>query len=137
MAEQDAEVEALAQIVRRQKEMGLAISDEVDRQLDMLDRLNEDVDVVGRKLGVAKDRVRRLGGSASTRESTAIAAAQEKAERRQTGGGGVVDAVLVMIVKVVLAGVRGIVVLEWVLSKVSEALVWLVELGMLLVQPPQ
>lgn len=60
MSEQDAEVEALAQIVRRQKEMGLAINDEVNRHIDMLDRLNEDVDVVGRKLGVAKDRVKRL-----------------------------------------------------------------------------
>lgn len=60
MSEQDAEVEALAQIVRRQKEMGLAINDEVNRHIDMLDRLNEDVDVVGRKLRVAKDRVKRL-----------------------------------------------------------------------------
>ncbi|KAK4114395.1 Phox-like protein [Canariomyces notabilis] len=60
MQEQDAEVEALARIVRRQKEMGLAINDEVNRQIDMLDKLNEDVDVVGRKLGVAKDRVKRL-----------------------------------------------------------------------------
>ncbi|KAK0737136.1 Phox homologous domain-containing protein [Apiosordaria backusii] len=60
MSEQDQEVEALAKIIRRQKEMGLAINDEVNRHIDMLNRLNDDVDVVGRKLGVAKDRVKRL-----------------------------------------------------------------------------
>lgn len=47
------------------------------------------------------------------------------------------DAVLLVIVKVVLAGVQGFVVVEWILKKVSEALVWVVELGMLLIQPPQ
>ena len=60
MADQDAEVETLAQIVRRQKEMGLAINEEVNRHIDMLDRVNEDVDVVGRKLGVGKERLKRL-----------------------------------------------------------------------------
>ena len=60
MADQDQEVEALMKIVRRQKEMGLAINDEVNRHIEMLDRLNDDVDVVGRKLGVAKDRVKKL-----------------------------------------------------------------------------
>lgn len=60
MAEQDAEVEALARIVRRQKEMGLAIHDEVTRQVEMLDQLAGDVDVVDRKLRVARDRERRL-----------------------------------------------------------------------------
>ncbi|KXX76882.1 Vacuolar morphogenesis protein 7 [Madurella mycetomatis] len=60
MKEQDEEVAALAKILRRQKEMGLAIHEEVNRQIDMLDRVNDDVDVVDRKLGVAKDRVKRL-----------------------------------------------------------------------------
>ncbi|KAK0710859.1 hypothetical protein B0H67DRAFT_266151 [Lasiosphaeris hirsuta] len=61
MREQDQDVEALAKIVRRQKEMGLAIHDEVNRHIDMLNRTNEDADVLGRKLNVAKDRARRLG----------------------------------------------------------------------------
>ncbi|KAK0630854.1 hypothetical protein B0T17DRAFT_507289 [Bombardia bombarda] len=60
MREQDADVEALARIVRRQKEMGLAINDEVNRHVDMLDRMNEDADVLGRKMAVAKERVKRL-----------------------------------------------------------------------------
>ncbi|KAK0718425.1 hypothetical protein B0T26DRAFT_645764 [Lasiosphaeria miniovina] len=60
MREQDQDVEVLAGLVRRQREMGLAIYDEVNRHIDMLDRTNEDADVLGRKLGVAKDRVKRL-----------------------------------------------------------------------------
>jgi regulator of vacuolar morphogenesis len=40
--------------------MGLAINEEVNRHIDMLDRVNEDVDVVGRKLGVGKERLKRL-----------------------------------------------------------------------------
>ncbi|KAK3942344.1 Phox homologous domain-containing protein, partial [Diplogelasinospora grovesii] len=60
MKEQDQDIEALAKIIRRQKEMGLQINDEVTRQTEMLDRMNEDADVLGRKLGVAKDRVKRL-----------------------------------------------------------------------------
>lgn len=68
-----------------------------------------------------------------------VAQQQEKTPGQQqgTGGGGVLDAVLLVIVKVVLAGVQGFVVVEWILKKVSEALVWVVELGMLLIQPPQ
>lgn len=61
MRDQDMEVEALARIVRRQKEMGLAINDEVERQTNMLDNLNTNVDVVDKKLRVAKGRVKRLG----------------------------------------------------------------------------
>lgn len=61
MAEQDQDVEELTKIVRRQKEMGLAIQDEVDRQNDYLDELNTNVDRVGGKLDVAKKKVRKLG----------------------------------------------------------------------------
>jgi regulator of vacuolar morphogenesis len=61
MKDQDQDVEALAKIIRRQKEMGLAIKDEVDRQIEYMDRMNEDVDRLDSKLGVAKERTRRLG----------------------------------------------------------------------------
>ncbi|KAK0622823.1 Phox homologous domain-containing protein [Immersiella caudata] len=61
MKEQDQDVEALTKIVRRQREMGLAIYNEVQAQIDMLDRLDQDTDVVTKKLDVAKDRARRLG----------------------------------------------------------------------------
>lgn len=61
MAEQDQDVEQLAQIVRRQKEMGLAIQTEVALQNDMLDDFDHNVDRVGSKVNVAKNRVRKLG----------------------------------------------------------------------------
>ncbi|KAK4448637.1 Phox homologous domain-containing protein [Podospora aff. communis PSN243] len=61
MKEQDQDVEALTKIVRRQKEMGMAIYNEVTSQIDMLERLDQDTDVVTKKLDVAKDRARRLG----------------------------------------------------------------------------
>lgn len=62
MEEQDQDVNALAHIVRRQKEMGLAIKDEVDRQIEYMDRMDQDVDRLGAKVGVAKERTKRLGG---------------------------------------------------------------------------
>ncbi|KAK1765622.1 putative snare complex subunit protein [Phialemonium atrogriseum] len=61
MSEQDQDVEALASVVRRQKEMGLAIHDEVSRQIESLDRLDSDTDRLAGKVGVAKNRVRKLG----------------------------------------------------------------------------
>lgn len=60
LKEQESDVEALAKIVRRQKEMGLAIDDEVRRHIDYLDRLDQDVDVLGKKMDVANARVKRL-----------------------------------------------------------------------------
>lgn len=56
MREQDEDVEALARVIRRQREMGLAIYDEVERQVDMLGRMEGDVDGLGRKVQVAKKR---------------------------------------------------------------------------------
>ncbi len=73
-------------------------------------------------------------GSAGSLES-AVSTVQEKTEGQQPGG-GILDAVLLLIVRFVLAGVQGAVMLEWLLGKLSEALVWVVELGILLVQPP-
>lgn len=61
MEEQDQDVEELAKIIRRQKEMGLQINEEVERQLDMLGGLSTDVDRVATKVEVAKKRVRKLG----------------------------------------------------------------------------
>lgn len=61
MADQDQEVEMLAKIVQRQRELGLAIKQEVDSQQPLLDQLADDVDRVKGKVKVAKDRVNRLG----------------------------------------------------------------------------
>ncbi|KAF3348000.1 Putative sterigmatocystin biosynthesis [Verticillium dahliae VDG2] len=60
MGEQDQQVEALGAIIRRQKEMGLQINEEIEATTDMLDRMNEDVDRVGGKVRVAKNRIKKL-----------------------------------------------------------------------------
>ncbi|PVH85067.1 SNARE complex subunit [Cadophora sp. DSE1049] len=60
MQDQDLDVEELAKIVRRQKEMGLAIHGELELQNEMLKRVDEDVDRVGRKIEVAKKRVGKI-----------------------------------------------------------------------------
>ncbi|OLN83368.1 Vacuolar morphogenesis protein 7-like protein [Colletotrichum chlorophyti] len=60
MSEQDEQVNVLASIVRRQKEMGLQINDEVQAQTAMLGRLDEDVDRVGGKINVAKNRIKKM-----------------------------------------------------------------------------
>ncbi|EFX00177.1 snare complex subunit [Grosmannia clavigera kw1407] len=61
MAEQDQDVEALARIVQRQRQLGLAIKQEVDTQIGMLTQLDEDTERVSNKVRVAKERTRRLG----------------------------------------------------------------------------
>jgi regulator of vacuolar morphogenesis len=60
MADQDLDVEELAKIVRRQKEMGQAIHGELEEQNEMLKRLDEDVDRVQGKIVVAKKRVGKI-----------------------------------------------------------------------------
>ncbi|TEA14196.1 Vacuolar morphogenesis protein 7-like protein [Colletotrichum sidae] len=57
MSEQDDQVNALAAIVRRQKEMGLQINDEVEAQVEMLKRLDGDTDRVNAKIKVANKRI--------------------------------------------------------------------------------
>ncbi|CCU80374.1 unnamed protein product [Blumeria hordei] len=54
MQEQDNGVEQLAKIVRRQKEMGLAMHNELEAQNEMLKRVDGDIDRVEKKIGVAK-----------------------------------------------------------------------------------
>ncbi|KAK4209706.1 hypothetical protein QBC37DRAFT_294002 [Rhypophila decipiens] len=212
--EQESDVEALARIVRRQKEMGLAIDDEVRRHIDLLNGLDQDVDVLGKKMVVANTRdgeeeeeevqhdgASSAGGSVSVSRSVSpsdsgyeeeeveLESEEEKGskiedvgvdantkeevmvpetetdlledgdELRGMGGGrtvgegvggvvvvrdngdaangGITDAVLLLIVRCVLTGMHGFVVLKWILGKVSEGLAWVVELGMLLLgQPP-
>lgn len=61
MAEQDQDVDELAKIIRRQKEMGLAIHQEVEEQNHMLDAMDENVTRVNAKVNVAKNKIRKLG----------------------------------------------------------------------------
>ncbi|KIH90515.1 regulator of vacuolar morphogenesis [Sporothrix brasiliensis 5110] len=60
VADQDEEVNVLAKIVQRQRELGLAIKEEVDLQAPMLQQLSDDTDRVQGKMKVAKDRIKRL-----------------------------------------------------------------------------
>lgn len=60
LADQDLNLDQLTTIIRRQKEMGLQIKDEVDAQTEMLAQLDEDVDRVHKKLDVANNRIKKL-----------------------------------------------------------------------------
>lgn len=60
MDEQDDSVTQLTAVVRRQREIGVAIRDEVERQGEMLDMLSDDADRVGAKIRVAKGRAKNL-----------------------------------------------------------------------------
>ncbi|KAJ2966346.1 hypothetical protein NQ176_g10194 [Zarea fungicola] len=56
----DLQIDQLAAIIRRQKEMGLQINEEVERQTQMLDMIDEDEGRVRGKLGVANKRIRKM-----------------------------------------------------------------------------
>ncbi|KAI0400826.1 Phox homologous domain-containing protein [Xylaria palmicola] len=60
MHEQDQDVEALGKIIRRQREMAEAIHREVDEHREMLDYTNARADALAGKLGVAKNRVKKI-----------------------------------------------------------------------------
>ncbi|KAK5047639.1 hypothetical protein LTR84_006304 [Exophiala bonariae] len=60
MAEQDLDVEELRKIVHRQKELGIAINQELEVQNDMLRMVDEDVDRVQGKINIAKRRIGKI-----------------------------------------------------------------------------
>ncbi|KAI9645794.1 hypothetical protein NHQ30_005227 [Ciborinia camelliae] len=60
MQNQDLDVEELGKIVRRQREMGLAIHGELELQNEMLKRVDEDTDRVKGKINIAKKRIGKL-----------------------------------------------------------------------------
>ena len=60
MEDQDLDVDELTKIVRRQKEMGLAIHGELEMQNAMLARVDEDAGRLKAKLDVAKKRVGKI-----------------------------------------------------------------------------
>ncbi|MCH0629916.1 hypothetical protein JNB11_08100 [Kocuria palustris] len=57
---QDQEVEQLRQIVARQRQLGVAIGNEVDEQNEMLDQFGEDIDNVTVKLDKARLRAKKI-----------------------------------------------------------------------------
>ncbi len=60
MEEQDLDVEALRKIVARQKELGIAINEEINEQNALLKMTDEDVDRLESKIGVAKKRIGKI-----------------------------------------------------------------------------
>ncbi|KAI9707920.1 MAG: hypothetical protein M1820_004339 [Bogoriella megaspora] len=60
MQEQDEDVVDLTKVVRRMKEMGIQINDELEVQKAMLDMVDEDVERVDGKIRIAKKRVDKI-----------------------------------------------------------------------------
>jgi len=60
MADQDQGVEELRKIVQRQKELGIAIHQELEVQNEMLRMVDEDADRVQNKVGIAKKRIGKI-----------------------------------------------------------------------------
>ncbi len=61
MEQQDAQLAQLSTILQRQKQLGLAINQEIREQIEDLDALTTEVDNVGGKLTSAKRQLNRLG----------------------------------------------------------------------------
>ncbi|KAI1770485.1 Phox-like protein [Hypoxylon cercidicola] len=60
MKEQDEDVDELAKIIRRQREMAEAIHREVEEQTEMLDHVNNQTDILTGKVNVAKNRTKKI-----------------------------------------------------------------------------
>ncbi|KAJ4010563.1 hypothetical protein NW752_005238 [Fusarium irregulare] len=60
MQNQDLAVDQLTAIIRRQREMGEQIHEEVEHQIRYLDELDQDVDRTGAKLKVANNRIKKM-----------------------------------------------------------------------------
>ncbi|KAF2403607.1 hypothetical protein EJ06DRAFT_504817 [Trichodelitschia bisporula] len=61
MHEQEEDVQDLSKVVRRMKDMGIAINEELVEQGGLMDILDSDIDRVGGKMDVAKRRIKKLG----------------------------------------------------------------------------
>jgi regulator of vacuolar morphogenesis len=60
MADQDMDVEELRKIIQRQRELGVAINQELEVQNEMLKMVDEDVDRVQGKINIAKKRIGKI-----------------------------------------------------------------------------
>ena len=60
MKEQDTDVEDLTKVVRRMRDMGIAINEELVEQGQLLDMLDQDVDRVTGKVQIAKKRLGKI-----------------------------------------------------------------------------
>lgn len=62
MEQQDEHLDQLTTIIQRTKQMGMQIDEELTLQNEMLDEVQKDTDRLDAKLGVGKNRLRKLGG---------------------------------------------------------------------------
>ncbi|KAK5014729.1 hypothetical protein LTR60_003213, partial [Cryomyces antarcticus] len=60
LAEQEDDVLDLGRVVRRMKEMGIQINDELAVQNQLLDLLDDDATRVADKIGVARKRIKKI-----------------------------------------------------------------------------
>lgn len=60
IADQDMDVEELRKIIQRQRELGVAINQELEVQNEMLKMVDEDVDRVQGKIDIAKKRIAKI-----------------------------------------------------------------------------
>lgn len=60
MEDQDSQLDQMMRVVQRQKEMGLAIGDELDLQNEMLNELDQRADLTRAKLKGAQTQMKRL-----------------------------------------------------------------------------
>jgi regulator of vacuolar morphogenesis len=60
MQNQDLAVDQLTAVIRRQREMGERIHEEVEDQIRLLDELDQDTDRTGAKLKVANNRIKKM-----------------------------------------------------------------------------
>ncbi|KAH8998983.1 syntaxin [Lactarius hatsudake] len=61
MEQQDTQLAQLTAILQRQKQLGIAINNELAQHMELLDGLSDDMDRVGGKLTAAKKQLNRLG----------------------------------------------------------------------------
>jgi regulator of vacuolar morphogenesis len=60
--QQDEQLEELTAVLRRQKQIGIVIGDEIQKQITMLDEFDADLDQFGNKMYKAKKNLNRLDG---------------------------------------------------------------------------
>ncbi|KDQ19848.1 hypothetical protein BOTBODRAFT_27272 [Botryobasidium botryosum FD-172 SS1] len=61
MDNQDSQLTQLSTVLRRQRQIGVAIGSEIEQQNELLDQLTGDLDRVGAKMSAAKKQMNRLG----------------------------------------------------------------------------
>ncbi|KLU85678.1 V-SNARE [Magnaporthiopsis poae ATCC 64411] len=122
MEEQNEDVEVLSRIVKRQKEMSLAIWDEVETQTHMLDQLGDDVD--RRRCSETKEEAgeeeEALGGRATSRLDYFPVFLFHRTAT--------------LLVRTVILAAEIVVVLSWISRMTWRGFVWCVDIWLLVLR---